>query len=225
MKLGINPSYFMKDIKEIIAKNIIDLRKNAGMTQFELAEKLNYSDKAVSKWERAESIPDVVVLCDLAKLFNVTLDYLVEEEHTKNAQPLTQDDKNNKGFITAMSTLLAFSVMLVAFIIVSYVVPDFQSWIILLYAVPVTIIVWLIFNSVWFNPKRNFLIVSLLMWGIIVSLYVSLLLFASQSVWQLFLIGIPGQIIIFFWSRLRFKKKEKTKTEKLKKEKKKKSLQ
>lgn len=199
----------MKDVKEIIAKNITSLRKEMGLTQLELAEKLNYSDKAVSKWERGESIPDVIVLCELAKLFGVTLDYIVEEEHGKDQIIKTSVDKNNKRFITAMSTVLAFMIMLVTFIVVSYVLPSFASWILLLYAVPVTLIVWLVFNSVWFNPKRNFLIVSLLMWGMLISLYISLLIFAKESVWQLFLIGIPGQIIILFWSRLRFKKREK----------------
>lgn len=215
----------MDEIKDIIAKNITELRKKSQITQFELAEKLNYSDKAVSKWERGESIPDVTVLCEIAKLFGVTLDYLVQKEHTEKQAQSTNVDKNNKGFITAMSSVLAFMVMLVAFITVSYVVPDFEAWILLLYAVPVTIIVWLIFNSVWFNPKWNFVIISLLMWGIIISLYVSLFIFLKESVWQLFLIGVPGQIIIWLWSRLRFKKKDKTEKQKNKKNKKEKSLQ
>lgn len=215
----------MEEIKEIIAKNITELRKEAQLTQFELAEKLNYSDKAVSKWERGESIPDVKVLCEIANLFGVTLDYLVQKEHIKQSAQITNVEKSNKGFITAMSTVLAFMVMLVAFVTVSYVVPQFEAWIILLYAVPVTIIVWLVFNSVWFNPKWNFIIVSLLMWGIILSLYISLLIFLKESVWQLFIIGIPGQIIILLWSRLRLKKKDKTEKQKVKKNKKEKSLQ
>ena len=61
----------MQDIKPIIAKNITILRQNAKMTQSELAEKLNYSDKAISKWERGESIPDITVLKALADLFGV----------------------------------------------------------------------------------------------------------------------------------------------------------
>ena len=71
----------MTDLKNIIAKNISDLRRENGYTQFELAEKLNYSDKSVSKWERAEAVPDVAVLKEIADLFGVTLDYMVEEEH------------------------------------------------------------------------------------------------------------------------------------------------
>ena len=71
----------MQDLKPVIAKNIADLRVAHGFTQLELAEKLNYSDKAVSKWERGESLPDVTVLKQISDLFGVTLDYLVNKEH------------------------------------------------------------------------------------------------------------------------------------------------
>ena len=64
------------DTKSIIANNIIELRKSKKWTQIELAEKLNYSDKAISKWERAESLPDVTVLQQIAALFSVSVDYL-----------------------------------------------------------------------------------------------------------------------------------------------------
>ncbi len=71
----------MQDLKPIIAKNIAELRKAASMTQIELATRLNYSDKAVSKWERGESIPDVGVLKEIADLFEVRVDYLLTEDH------------------------------------------------------------------------------------------------------------------------------------------------
>ena len=67
----------MEDIKQIIAKNIASLRTDSKLTQLELAEKLNYSDKAISKWERGESIPDVITLKAVADLFGVTVDYLL----------------------------------------------------------------------------------------------------------------------------------------------------
>ena len=73
----------MQDVKVIFAQNLISLRKQMKLTQIELAEKINYSDKAVSKWERGESIPDVTVLMTIASLFGVTLDFLV----TEHAEP------------------------------------------------------------------------------------------------------------------------------------------
>ena len=52
----------MEDIRSIIANNLVILRRKKEMTQTELAEMLNNSDKAVSKWERGESVPDISVL-------------------------------------------------------------------------------------------------------------------------------------------------------------------
>jgi transcriptional regulator with XRE-family HTH domain len=61
----------MKDIKSVTADNICSLRSAQGMTQAELAGILNYSDKAISKWERGESLPDVSVLKQIAEVFGV----------------------------------------------------------------------------------------------------------------------------------------------------------
>ena len=60
-----------EQIKENIAKNLIKYRKAHNLTQIQLAEKLNYSDKSISKWERQESIPDLVILSNIAKLYGI----------------------------------------------------------------------------------------------------------------------------------------------------------
>ena len=61
------------EFKSIVAKNIVRFRKAYGMTQIELAEKLNYSDKAISKWERGLSFPDISLLIPLADILKVSL--------------------------------------------------------------------------------------------------------------------------------------------------------
>ena len=66
----------MKDIKSIVASNLIALRKSRKMTQADVAEKLNYSDKSVSKWEHADSLPYISILSALAFLYGVPLDSL-----------------------------------------------------------------------------------------------------------------------------------------------------
>ena len=73
----------MKDIKEIVATNISELRKASGYTQITFSEQINYSNKTVSKWERGESTPDIETLLQLASLFGVSLQYFVEE-HDQN---------------------------------------------------------------------------------------------------------------------------------------------
>ena len=113
----------MDDLKMVIADNIATLRREAGMTQIQMAERLNYSDKAVSKWERGESIPDVAVLKELADLFSVSLDYLLEKEHPVKPevkQTLRQRIRNH-GFITGICVLLVWLLATVAFVIVDIV--------------------------------------------------------------------------------------------------------
>ncbi len=196
----------MDDIKKIIAKNISELRRKEKMTQLELAEKLNYSDKAVSKWERGDSIPDVVILKSIADLFSVTVDYLLTEEHEKfmlKKKAVTKRRLQNHAFITGMSIILVWLIATMVYVI-SYLVLNKAGlyWLAFIYAVPVSLILWLIFNSIWFNPRFNFWIISLLMWSVVACVYISFLPFGFSSQ-LLFTLCIPGQLIIIMWSKIK----------------------
>lgn len=196
----------MNDIKLTIAKNIAELRQKSGMTQLELADRLNYSDKAVSKWERGESIPDVSVLLSVADLFGVSLDYLVREDHGESLPPELLPPKRaeyRRGVILSLSVLLVWLVAVTAFVLLSVFAPGVGGkWLAFIYAVPVSTVVWLVLNSVWFNPRLNFPIISVLMWSLILALHLTLLI-AGHNIWMLYLLGVPGQIIIIFWSAIR----------------------
>ena len=200
----------MQELKFIIAKNIQKLRQEKGMTQLELAEKLNYSDKTVSKWERGESLPDIVVLKAIADLFEVTLDYLVEEEH--NGKPVTKEivDRNyqrNCYVITGTSIFMVVIMASLIFGILSMFFPENgYPWLCYVYAVPVALIVWLVFNSIWFNPRKNFLIVSLLVWSLLAALYLTFSMMGYRII-PILLVGIPAQLIIWMWSKLKNKVK------------------
>lgn len=195
----------MNDIKAIVAKNIAELRQEHGMTQVDLAEKLNYSDKAISKWERAESLPDISVLVEIADIFDVPLDYLVRAEHLeaewkaeKNAAP-----KYNHGMITGVSVLLVWFIALLVFVLISIASSEARfHWLAFIYAIPVSTIVWLVFNSVWFNKRRNYWIISLLVWSVLACIQLSLLPM-GMNVWLIYLLGIPGQISILMWSMIK----------------------
>ena len=201
----------MEDIKPIIAKNITQLRLGAKMTQSELAEKLNYSDKAISKWERAESIPDITVLKSIADIFGVPLDYLVREEHQEAAAPeevpFVPDKQHNHRVITTLSVLLVWFVATLVYVLIDVIMtmPKYH-WLTFLYAVPASMIVWLVFNSIWGKVRRNYMIISLLTWSALACVVVSLLCFGITA-WKLLILGIPGQIIIFIWSRLQYRKR------------------
>lgn len=203
----------MQDLKPIIAKNITALRQEQKMTQIELAEKLNYSDKAVSKWERGESIPDVMVLKTIADLFGVTLDYLLEEEHqqkqvlqeepveeVKTEKPAVSPMRSHT-VVTLLSELIVWFLATVGYVVVDMIWPRHMAeWLPFIYAVPVSMIVWLVFNSIWFNPRRNYWIISLLIWSLLLSVALTVLVFGATA-WQLLFLGIPGQIAILIWSR------------------------
>lgn len=106
----------MSDLKKIIANNISELRRAFPLTQAELAEKLNYSDKAVSKWERGESMPDIEVLKQIADLFGVSVDYLLSETHDKSEPDIPRLMRRNRLIISGLSCML---VLLVATVIVA----------------------------------------------------------------------------------------------------------
>lgn len=199
----------MSDIKLCVAKRITELRTAAGMTQLELAQKLNYSDKSVSKWERGESLPEISVLVAIAEIFEVSLDYIVGREVAVK-QPFekpSQNEKvrfNNRTIITLMIVLLVFFAALFAYVVIDIFPWEIKThWVAFIYAIPVIMIVWLVFNSIWFNKKRNYLIISLLVWSVLLSVFLTMLLL-NVNMWQVFLLGIPGQLIIFLWSKLKF---------------------
>lgn len=201
-------------LKKQLGANIAAYRKSMGLTQAGLAEKLNYSDKAVSKWERAESVPDVLTLTQLAELFDVTVnDLLVDpdelpeqtgkvEQVMSAAVEKAMKRKANKRIILGLSSLLVWFVALLMFVIFSSLdVP--KSWIVFIYALPADAIVRLSLRSAWKDFRKNQWLVSGIMWGTILSIFMTLLLFFDFNFWKVFLLGIPGQLAIFLAFRLK----------------------
>ncbi len=198
----------MQEIKEAIAANIQELRRSHKMTQSELAGKINYTDKAVSKWERAESVPDISALKQIADTFSVTVDYLITREHKEYKQRKKQRrqvSRNNRTIISLISVVVVWLVALFIYMNIDLFAKNNLNWLVFVYAVPVSAIVSLIFNSIWGNRRFNYLIISVIMWTILASIFITVLLFAGKPVWLMFTLGAPAQIIIILWSRLKRK--------------------
>lgn len=199
----------MEELKMIIAGNIGQLRRDAGMTQLELAEYLNYSDKAVSKWERGESIPDIVTLKAVADRFSVSVDYLLRADHpveTEIKRQYTKRQRLNHALITLISCVLVWLIAIFVHAVVRAANPvEGQLWMTYMYAVPVTLVVLLVFNSIWGNRRNNFVIISALIWTVLASAYISVLVFVPLNMWLLFVLGVPAQIIVGLWSGIRYK--------------------
>ena len=202
----------MEDLKPIVAKNIIELRRAADITQAQLAEKLNYSDKAVSKWERGEAIPSVSTLKEIADLFGVTVDYLISADHEAENEirrEFTERQRRNRLIITLLSTTIVWLVATIIYVSIS-VSTEFRlskAWLVFVFAVPVSCVVTLVFNSIWGRKKLNFFIISLLLWTVLVSLCLVLFLSLQKAYfWLVLAIGIPSQIMILLSSGLKFRR-------------------
>ena len=195
----------MNDLRMIIARNVQDLRCNAKMTQMQLADILNYSDKAISKWERGEAIPDVTVLKQIADYFGVTVDYLLTE-NPEGALPKSESVARQRARNRLVITILAIAcVWFVSTAIFSVLVISeckVPAWMTYVYAVPVSAVVAVVFNSIWGKKKLNFLFISLLVWSVLASVFLTI---GEAAYWPIFLIGIPGQTIILLWSGIRAK--------------------
>ena len=204
-------------LKKQIGTNIAAYRKFAGLTQLGLAEKLNYSDKAVSKWERGESVPDVVTLIQLASLFDVTVNDLLRDpnalpENTGaiervmgKAVEKTLKRKADKRIILGLSSILVWFVALLTFVLLSFF--ELKGiWVAFVYAIPIDGIVLLSLRSAWKDFRRNKLLISLIMWGTLLSIVASFVAFVDvelfASLLRLFLLGIPGQAAILLWFRM-----------------------
>ena len=200
-------------LKKQIGDNISAYRKRLQMTQAGMAEKLNYSDKAVSKWERGESVPDVLTLMQIADLFDVTVNDLLEDPNQLPENPgkveqvmgraveKTLKRKANKRIILGLSSILVWFVALLLFVVISSLdVP--KSWVAFIYAIPANAIVLLSLRSAWKDFRWNQGLISAIMWGGLLSIYITLLMFFSLNIWKLFLLGIPGQAAIILWFRL-----------------------
>ena len=202
-------------LKKQIGSNIASYRKRLHLTQVGLAERLNYSDKAVSKWERGESIPDVLTLALLAEQFEITVNDLLVDFNQLPGNPgklekaMTQVSekalkrKADKRIILGLSSTLVWFVALLVFVVMSsFDFLDPYSWIIFFYAVPANAIVLLSLRSAWRDFRWNKALITLIVWGCLVSVHASLLVFFQYNFWKIYLLGIPGQIAIFLWFRM-----------------------
>jgi len=181
------------DLKEIASKNITYLRTNNKMTQLELGEALSYSDKAVSKWERAEAIPDAYVLKKLSVLFGVSVDYLLTEHDEDELKAVNTENSQrfDRRIISLISFVGTWTLAIIVFTVFWFL--GSTQWLVFVYALPVSLIVMIILTAVWSKRRANIYFISLLVWSILATVYLT---FIQYNWWLLFIVGVPAQIII-----------------------------
>ena len=216
----------MEDINKIIGNNLLRLRKDKKLTQLELAEQFNYSDKSISKWENGESLPSVEVLYNLANFYGTTLDGLTSENPTETSnQPKVKKKKEPKQhtprmfpvkpIITLLAVCAVWILATILFVMLKIMV-EINYPMCFMWAWCASFIVLTVFISIWGSNKLLFPTISILMWTIISCIHLQLLL-ASLNIWPIYFLGIPLQVAIILWGAL--VKKPKGYYKKLKEEK------
>ena len=188
-----------------IGENIARLRRLSNMTQSELAEKINYSDKSVSKWEQGNGIPDVRILLQLAELFNVSVDDLVREHKEAPVMP-KKTRLRRRIIISLLSVGLCWLVAVVAFVFIGIIWPDVpNTWLAFVYAVPASAIVVLVFSCVWHYRWVRIAAITVLIWLTLTCIYLTAHVCGAE-IGLIYFIGVPLQILalIFFvpWKSL-----------------------
>ena len=194
----------MKDVKAIVAKNLTSLRKINGLTQAELAEKLNYSDKAVSRWEHGETMPDINVLYELCEFYGITMNDLVNEEYTADAKENGKEKSENAyrmwlGIVTASTVWLFFTILF----IYTRMVRESAYWLSFVWAIPASILPFMYLCRKNFGWIVRFVLGSVVIWTLISAVYLHLLVGFGANLWMIFLIGIPLQAMYFMLQKMK----------------------
>lgn len=204
----------MKDIKQIIAKNLIELRKANGLTQSQLGDMINYSDKAVSKWERAEASIDIETLYKLSEIFNISMEYFFEENNDTSSNILSYSRKKSIIFRKfAILALFFLAILLIAVTVyVAMFINDYafkyDAWILFPWTVPLSSIVAMIFCKKNHYRLMNLIMISTFLWTLIASIFLTALV-NNMNIWMIFLVGVPIEAAIVFMYFLSYKSKEK----------------
>ena len=182
-------------LRTTVATTIAQYRKAHHDTQLDLATKLNYSDKSVSKWERGESLPDVYILSQIAELYGVSVSALIGE-----IQPPKESKPHYHMFILLLSLALTMAVATLLFSMFMICKVDYPAWMFFVYALPVCSIICIVFTSLWWGILWQGVSVSALIWTLGLSLYLS---FELENVSLIFLVCAALQVLTLLWEGFR----------------------
>ena len=182
-------------LQQRIAENIAYYRKQNGDTQADLAEKLNYSDKSVSKWERAEGTPDIFILSTIADLYHITVQDLLRQKKVPKAA-------TRHLIVNLLSVGLVWLVMTTLFCLAKILnVLSPWAWLVFIYGIPITGIVCQVFSALWWGRIAQVISCSLILWGIGLSLVLSLQI---EGVFLLFVICAVLEVLLILFYLLKY---------------------
>lgn len=181
----------MNELNAIIAKNLSTLRKKSQITQMQLAEKLNYSDKAVSKWEKGDCVPSIYVLMEIASFYGVGIEDIVYEKEMV-------EPKKHKRRLTALKSLLYSTIVWLVATIVFVTLTFFPAtssfaYLSFIVATPVFFFVLFIFSIFLKTKVFTYVWLSFFVWATLIAVWFILKQYIR---WTIYLIGLPLQVMI-----------------------------
>ena len=197
--------------QELLAKNLAYYRKASGLTQLELADKFNYSDKSVSKWERGEGFPDIFVLKSLADFYGITVDDFYQSEHT--AVKVSQNKKRKQTYLKLLSIGINWLVTVLTFFLLNTLLsrfaPDapFESWLTFIYGTLTTGIILLVWEFIYHNRFLRMIAASIIIWTAALSLFLTFLVVMNLPLPLLFIVAIPLEVLEIIWYLFRRNRK------------------
>ena len=196
--------------QELLANNLAYYRKASGLTQLELAEKFNYSDKSVSKWERGEGFPDIFVLKSLADFYGITVDDFYREEHKQ----ITNQGRSlrKQVYFKLLSIGIGWLVTLITFFLLNTLFEElhadvkFQTWLVFVYGALVSGIILLVWDFIYHHRFLKMIDTSIIIWTATLSLYLTFLVIMDLNLYLIFVVAVPLQILEIIWYLFRRKK-------------------
>lgn len=191
-----------EEIKAFTAEKLIFYRREAGFTQSELAEKINYSDKSVSKWERGEGMPDICVLGRIGEVCGFSLE---EFFSTADVAEKRKAAKKKKVIVPLLSVGILWLASVIACFVLQMVKLPQICHIVLLSAIPAMFVIFIVFAAVWWTLPVCAGMVSGLIWSAVLCLY---LLLPQINVMFLIIVAVVLQIMTVLWVLLRIHRKK-----------------
>ena len=210
----------MEDLAPIIGNNLAKLRNARGLTQGQLAEKFNYTDKSISKWECGEGAPDINTLQALADFYGVTIDYLCHphSEAALEAQGSYDPKKtvSNRIIFTALLITLVWTIVVTVYVSTRLIpmTQDWHGWTAFLWGAPATFLVMMGANRKWGLLVLDIPFSLLFIWSALAVAYIELGLGLSWGMWPIFFIGIPLTVLVILFdlhkmrTRIRFQTRQ-----------------
>ncbi len=189
----------MKPIAEVIADNLISLRKKRNLTQNELALKLGYSDNTISRWEHAEITPSIESLEKIAEIYSVSIESLLKDNIS---QTLSHQEKSLKIRRICTASLIVMTAWLFAIIVFVYgqTILHRNWWTIFIWAIPLSCLILAPFNS---NRIYIFVVATVFVWTLLLAVFLE---FYRFKLWLIFFTGIPVQLSLIIWAFIRPKR-------------------